>query len=242
MNQIHNEENKRAKDINLKEIFLVVKRRIWLIIAVVFLASMAGIFLNSSSAVPLYQASSKIIIGADAESRKTLQVIVRDSAILDIVIEKLGLKKTADSLAGQITVSSIDGTQVVSISVTDVDPRQAAKIADTTAVVFMEQVPIILEGQDDPVRILSKAKVNPAPINPKSNNKLYMAVIGGIVVGIGLAFLLESLDDKIRSENDIESFLELPVLGCVPKVNKRNVRRRSNKMQTDIRGETIGYK
>ncbi|MEH7439026.1 Wzz/FepE/Etk N-terminal domain-containing protein [Neobacillus drentensis] len=241
MNQIHNEENKRAKDINLKEIFLVVKRRIWLITAVVFLASMAGVFLNSSSAVPLYQSSSKIIIGADAESRKTLQVIVRDSAILDIVIEKLGLKKTADSLAGQITVSSVDGTQVVSISVTDVDPKQAAKIADTTAVVFMEQVPIILDGQD-PVRILSKAKVKPDPINPKSNNKLYMAIIGGIIVGIGLAFLLESLDDKIRSENDIESFLELPVLGSVPKVNKRNVRRKSNKMQTDIRGETIGYK
>jgi capsular polysaccharide biosynthesis protein len=230
----------KAKDINLMEIFLVVKRRIWILVAVVFLASIVGGFLNSSTSVPLFQSSTKIIFDADAKGQKTLQVIIRDSAVLDNVIEKLKLNETADSLAGKISVSSVDETQVVSISVIYSEAKMAAKIADTIAEVFIGKVPEY--STNDYVRILSKAKVRDVPINPKSNNKLYLAIIGGFVAGFGLIFFLESLDNKIRSKNEIELFLELPVLGGVSKVNKRNVKRKTNKIQLDVRGETIGYK
>lgn len=230
----------KAKDINLLEIFLVLKRRIWILVAAVFLASIVGLLLNSLSSVPLYQSSTKIIIYADPEGQKTLKVIIRDSSVLDKVIEKLGLNETAESLAGKINVSSVDGTQVVSISVIYSESNMAAKIADTTADEFIKKVPEY--SNDDHVLKLSKAKVRDVPINPKSNNKLYLAIIGGFVAGFGLIFFLESLDDKIRSKNDIELFLELPVLGEVSKVNKRSVKRKTNKIQLDVRGETIGYK
>jgi capsular polysaccharide biosynthesis protein len=237
-----NQSKNVAKEINLKELFLVLKRRLWLIAALTIIATTIGVVLNNSTTVPLYQASSRIIIGADADSQKTLQVIVRDSIILDKVIEKMKLNKSSDQLAGQITVNSVDGSQVVSISVIDSDPVQAAKIADTTAEIFKEQVPIIV-GQDY-VRLLSSAKVNSSPINPKNNNKILIAFIGGAVIGIGFAFLLETLDDTIRSKKEIEGKLGLPVLGRVPKVNRRNVKKRMRKFAHDIdlRGETIGTK
>lgn len=239
-NQINSE--KRAKEINLKELFLVIKRRFWVIALVVILGGLVGWVLNSSSITPLYTASSRIIIGADAESRKTLQVIIRDSVILEKVVNELGLTKSAEQLAGQITVDSVEASQVVSITVIDSDPELAAKIADTTALVFMDEVPKIV-GQDY-VRLLSKAKVNPIPINQKNNNKIIIAIIGGMTIGIGLAFLLESLDDKIRSENDIEAYIGLPVLGKIPKVNRRNVKRKTKSMHVKLkqRGENIGFK
>lgn len=231
---------KTAKEINLKELFAVIKRNIWIIALVTIFAGIAGYLINNTSITPLYASSSRVIIGADAESRKTLQVIVRDSVILEKVVQELGLKTSAEALAGQISVSSVESSQVVSISVVDPNPIQAAKIADTTAQIFKDEVPKIVE--QDYVRLLSKAKVNPTPINPKTNNTLFIAIIGGLIVGIGLAFLVDSLDDRIRTENDIENLLGLPVLGRVPKVNKRNVKKSKNSMKFEFesRGENIG--
>lgn len=236
----NSDAKRKAKEINLNELFIVIKRRIWLIAVITILAAIVGIIINNSATVPLYQSSSRIIIGADEESRKTLQVIVRDSSILDLVVQELNLSKSAEELAGQISVQSVDGSQVVSINVVDTDPVQASVIADTTAKIFQAEVPKIV-GQDY-IRLLSKAKINPAPINPKTNNKVILAIIGGIVAGVGLAFLLESLDDRIRSEKEIERMLGIQVLGRVSKMNKRNISKKK-KVQSDLeqRGEPVGY-
>jgi capsular polysaccharide biosynthesis protein len=241
LDQIRNTEENKAKEINLKELFFVFKRRFWIISAVTLLAITVGLFLNNTTNVPLYQASSRIIIGADAETQKTLQVIVKDSIILDKVVKELNLNKSSEALAGQITVASVDGSQVVSIGVIDINPIQAAKIADTTAEIFKEELPTIV-GQDY-VRLLSKAKVNPTPINPKNNNKIVIAIIGGLVVGVGLAFLVESLDDRIRTVKGIESELGVQVLGRVSKMNKRNIKKKKNgQSDLELRGETVGFK
>ncbi|MGG3564190.1 Wzz/FepE/Etk N-terminal domain-containing protein [Neobacillus rhizosphaerae] len=239
--KINRGNQKRAKEINLRELFFVMKRRFWIIAAVTILIGLIGYILNQSTVVPLYQSSSRIIIGADEASRKTLQVIVRDSSILDIVIKNLGLNEPSNQLANQISVASVENSQVVSISVVDIDPVKASQIADTTAEVFKEEVPKIV-GQDY-IRILSKAKVNPVPINPKTNNKLFYGIIGGLVVGIGVAFFLETVDERVRSKKEVEELLDVPVLGRIPKINKRRMRRVANKTQVDVEmGETIGYK
>jgi capsular polysaccharide biosynthesis protein len=241
LDQMRNTDENKAKEINLKELFLVIKRRLWIISAVTLLAIVLGIILNNTTTVPLYQASSRIIIGADEETRKTLQVIVKDSIILDKVVKELNLNTSSEALAGQISVASIDASQVVGIGVIDPNPIQAAKIADTTAEIFKKEVPLIV-GQDY-VRLLSKAKVKDVPINPKNNNKIIIAIIAGLVISIGLAFLLESLDDRIRSEKEIESILGVQVLGRVPRMNKNNIKKKKTvQLEMAQRGETIGNK
>lgn len=241
-NQYNNVDKNKAKEINLKELFQVIKRRFWIIAVVTILSSLIGVYVSNIKTIPLYQSSARIIIGADEESRNTLQVIIRDSVILDKVIKELALNKTAEALAGQISVASVESSQVVSISVIDTDPVFAAKLANTTARVFRDEVPNII-GQDY-IRLLSDAKVSPSPMNQSNNNKLYIAVVGGLIVGVGLAFLLESLDDRIRSVREIELLLGLPVLGRVSKVSKRSVKKKTNNMQFDFElgGETIGNK
>jgi capsular polysaccharide biosynthesis protein len=241
VNQIQRQENHKVKDINLKELFLVIKRRFWVIMVITIIASIIGAYLNNLSTTPLYQTSSRIIIGTDGESQKTLQVIIKDSTILDKVVKDLNLDKSSEELAGQISVASIDGSQVVSISVIDRDPILAASIADKTAQVFKDEVPNIVG--EDYIRLLSNAKVNSSPINQENNNKLYLAIIAGIMVGIGFAFLIESLDDRIRSEKEIEALFGVQVLGKISKMNNRNIKKKkSGRLEIELRGETIGYK
>ncbi|HEY2420690.1 MAG TPA: Wzz/FepE/Etk N-terminal domain-containing protein [Neobacillus sp.] len=233
--------NRKAKDINLKELLLIMKSRLWIIIVISLMASLLGAFYSLKTYTPIYQSSARIIIGAEPEYRNTLQVIIKDSAVLEKVVNELGINQTPDQLAGKISVTSIDNTQVVSIGVTDSDPNRAAKIADTVANVFKNEIPRIA-GFDN-VRLLSEATINPWPINQNQNRLVLASFVIGLVLGIGTVFLLDSLDETIRTNRDVEVMLGLPVLGRVSMINKKNLKKKYLKqVELELRGETIGFK
>ncbi|MCS0826136.1 capsular biosynthesis protein [Cytobacillus firmus] len=237
------QDQRVAKEINLKDMFMVIKKRFWIVMVFSVIATAAGWFYsNDNKTVLLYETSTNIIINAESGYRNTLQVIIKDTIVLDKVIRKLELERSPDSLAGSINVDSIDDTQVVKITVTDTNPERAADIANTTAKVFIEEIPNIMGFED--VRVLSEAKINPIPINEDNQNKIIIAAfIFGIIAGVGLIFLIDSLDDSIKSEKDIESVLGIQVLGSVSKINKKNVNKRKNRQtKLEFRGETIGFK
>lgn len=228
-----------AKEINLKEILGVLKKRAWIGILVTIIAALFGYFYSSlNQTTLLYSSSTNIIINADGGQRKTLEVIIKDNTVLEKVIEQLGIERSPESLAQNIQVESIDDTQVVRISVIDVNPELAAAIANTTAYVFIQEIPNIMDFDD--VRVLSDAQVNPIPINKSNEDKILgAAVIGGIVIGVGLIFLVDSLDESIRSEQEVEDLLEVPILGIVSTMSKKNINK-TRQVNIIDRGDSVG--
>ncbi|MFC0478401.1 YveK family protein [Robertmurraya beringensis] len=228
-----------AKEINLREILGVLKKRAWIGITITILAALFGYFYSSiNQTTLLYSSSTNIIINADGGQRKTLEVIIKDKTVLEKVINQLGIERTPESLAQSIQVGSIDETQVVKISVIDVNPELAAEIANTTANVFIQEIPNIMDFDD--VRVLSDAQVIPIPINDSNENKILgAAIIGGIVIGLGLIFLVDSLDESIRSEQEVEELLEVPILGSVSIMSKKNINK-TKKINVNNRGDSIG--
>jgi capsular polysaccharide biosynthesis protein len=228
-----------AKEINLKEILGVLKKRAWIGILVTIIAALFGYFYGSlNQTTLLYSSSTNIIINADGGQRKTLEVIIRDKTVLEKVIEQLGIETTPESLAQNIQVGSIDDTQVVRISVIDMNPELAAAIANTTATVFIQEIPNIMDFDD--VRVLSDAQVNPIPINESNENKILgAAIIGGMVIGVGLIFLVDSLDESIRSEQEVEDLLEVPLLGIVSTMSRKNINK-TKQVNVINRGDSVG--
>ncbi|RDI45701.1 YveK family protein [Falsibacillus pallidus] len=224
-----------AKEINLKDLYRVIKKRVWVIGIITFISLILGWIQLSYYTTPLYQTSAKIIVGADEDHMKTLRVIIKDSRVLQEVAKKLNLPISPEALAGKINVVSIDSSQVMSISVIDTDPKRAADIANTTAEVFKDEIPTIINFND--VIPLSPAKVNAWPINEKSTLSYVKYLIIGLILGIGVVFLLDSLDEKMYKESDIEEYLGLPILGNVSKMNKRNSKRKNHiKLNLVMRG------
>lgn len=222
-----NEKHAFTKDINLKDLFITLKKRVWIILIITAFSTIAGAFYSAMNVpTPLYQTSSRIILGEKSDMN-TLQVIIRDRTVLEKVIKQLALNQNPEELANQINVQRLDESQIVSISVVDIDPGRAAKIANTTAEVFKKEVPKIFNS--DEVSILSSAEIQPNPINGDANGNrtIIIAFIFGIVAGIGFAFFLDSLDETIKSEKDVEAYLDLPVLGRISKMNKKNIQKQS---------------
>jgi capsular polysaccharide biosynthesis protein len=229
----------KVKEIDLKEHFTLIKKRIWILILITIMTTALGYVKNTYFTTPLYQSATRMIIGADIELMKTLQVLIRDATVLQKVTNELRLGISPEQLAQQISVGSVEGSQVVNLFVVDTDPEMAAKIANTTAEVFKSEVPNIVGFNN--VKLLTKAKINPYPINDNENRNLVIAFMIGILIGIGVIYFLESLDDSVKSKDEIEDILGFTVLGTVSKMKKKNMIKKNNRKNSVDRGEGIGF-
>ncbi|WP_054028504.1 YveK family protein [Bacillus sp. FJAT-28004] len=236
----HDHEKLKIKEINLKSLYLTVKKRLWIVVLITILFTfVAGLF-NSRPETPMYLSSTRIIVAASSDMMGTVRVLVREPIVLNKVIEKLGLNLSAAALRSQIRVDSVDGSLVTVVSVVDSDPRLAAEIANTAVETYRQVASEVLGITS--IRLLTTAEENPFPINEKSNRIVYIAFLLGMILSVGLVFLLDSLDDSIKSEREVEELLGLTMLGQVNKIKRKDYASRRLKKQKSIsvRGETIG--
>lgn len=224
--------------INLQQLFKILWKRLFLIISFAIVA--AGITASISYFVlpPIYQAQTQILVNqknndkeayvlaqqqeTDLQLINTYNVIIKSPAILNKVIEKLKLDVTPEMLTTQISVSSESNSKVVNIKVEDSEPQQAVEISNTVAEVFKEEIPKLMSV--DNINILSVAKMeeNPSPVKPNKILNTCIAAVVGLLIGIGLAFLLEILNTTIKNERDIEEVIELPIMGLVSSIAQEN--------------------
>lgn len=242
--------------ISLKELFLTLKKRLSLIIIITAIATATSGIVSYFLLTPIYQSSTQILVNQSKNDQQvynagevqtnlqlinTYNVIIKSPAILDKVIEKEKLDMTAGALNGLVTVSSEQNSQVVNITVQNEDPQKAATIANSIATTFQQEIPTIMNV--DNVSILTQAQLgeNPSPIKPQPALNMAIALVVGLMAGIGLAFLLEYLDNTIKTEQDIENQLGLPVLGAITTINMdEDMKSQTNKATLRTRGETVG--
>ena len=242
--------------ISLKELFQTIKKRLNLILFITFSAVAVSGILSYFVLTPIYSVSTQILVNKTNEEAQynysevqtnlqlinTYNVIIKSPRILDIVAEEMKGDFTAASLKEKITVSSEQNSQVITLSVEDEDPHTATKIANKTAEIFQSQISDIMKV--DNVSILAKAEVqdNISPVKPKPLLNIVIAMVVGLMAGVGVAFLLEYLDTTIKTESDVEKLLELPVIGVISTIGESDLQAAPNHSRASRghRGESIG--
>ena len=73
------------------------------------------------------------------------------------------------------------------------------------------------------MHVIDLATAQMAPIKPKKMLTLFLGIVGGLGAGFGLAFFVNFLDDSIKSQDDVESYLKLPFLGYIPNIKTTSV-------------------
>lgn len=221
--------------ISLQDLFKTVKKRIGLIALMTLLAiTIAGV-VSFLVLTPMYQTSTQILVNQEASEAaqltnqniqtdlqliNTYSVIIKSPAILDEVSSQLNLDMSVEQLNEKITVSTAENSQVVNVTVQDEDPAQAVDIANTTAKVFESEISDLMSV--DNVSILSPAvlKENPSPVAPNPMLNMAIAAVIGLMLGVGIAFLLEYLDTTIKDQQDIEDILGVPMLGIISPIKE----------------------
>lgn len=226
-------------ELELRDYFRIVMKRIRLILwLVVVLAVITAIF-SYWFMKPVYESSTKLIVNNAQDTSRAVDInsvnldirlvdtykqIIKTAAITDKVAERnpqLGL--TGEQINSMISVSSVSNTQVLTISARYSDYPTTVTIVNEVAKVFMEEIPSIMTVNN--VSILNEAKLveNPAPVAPNPILNIALSIIVALMLGVGLALLLEYLDDTIKDEHDVLQYVELPVLMAIPKVTEEDL-------------------
>lgn len=140
--------------------------------------------------------------------------LCRTNRVLDQVIDTLDLPMTANQLSSLISVASVNDTEIIYISVRSGDPLLAQNICNTMTEVFQKEVINIMKM--DNVQIIDNAPLMLAPISPNRERNVLIGVMLGIVLGAALGFALELLDNTVKTDEQIQELLGVPVLGTVP--------------------------
>lgn len=245
--------------ISLQELFGVLRKRLFLIISLAIIAVAASAAVSYFYLTPVYQTSATLIIkNSDNQTQEkynltemqtdlklinTYKGMITGEPVLEEVIKELDLDMSPGQLAGKISVENQNETMIMKINVKDPDPYLAADIANKTAEVFIKEAEDIMGVEN--IEIYPEAKVSPnqGPVSPNPQLNIAIALIVGLMVGVGLAFLLEYLDNTIKTEQDIEKTLELPVIGVVMDINefmKASEAKKAMQQEKQTGGETVG--
>lgn len=217
------------EEIDLRDVFNILKKQWRMVALITLIAVVISAILSFLILNPAYEATSTILVGrnqnnystdlnADVTLSKqlvnTYGEIMKTNAILDPVIHNLDLDLTTDELSEKITVTPVGETELIEVTVQDRYPMKAADISNEICKVFSDKIQDIMKV--DNVSIIEEAI---PPIDPVKPNKMLNIAIGtvlGLMIGIFVVFLKEYLDNTIKTPEDVQKYLELPVLGSIP--------------------------
>ncbi|HEM3688421.1 TPA: YveK family protein [Streptococcus suis] len=146
---------------------------------------------------------------------KDYKEIILSQDVLKNVTTTLGL---TGGIKDKITVTIPTDTRILSISVRDSDPNQAATIANTLRDEAAKKIIEVTKVSD--VTTLEAALPAENPSTPQTKRNLVLGFIVGAFLATALVLVLEVLDDRVKRPQDIEEGLGMTLLGVVPHAEK----------------------
>ncbi|MFT3798212.1 YveK family protein [Microbacterium sp.] len=142
-------------------------------------------------------------------------------SVLNPVIEDMGLDISLATLQAKLTSEVELNTVILTISATDTDPQQAAKIANDVVASLADAVDRLAPQDENgkPSVALTTVTTATAPTVPFSPDKTLLAMTGaliGLVLAMAYAVLKSAFDTRIRDEEDIARIADVAILGAAP--------------------------
>lgn len=227
--------------IDLREYVDVIRKRIWMIVLITAFAVATSAVMSFFVLDPVYETYTTMMVGKTKNQEASLEYsdvllsqkivktygeLAKSRIVTKEVIKNLKLSLTIEEITEKIQVSAVKDTEIISIKVTDINPKLACDIANEVAKIFKKHVIRIMKV--DNVQIIDRAEIPQKPIKPRKMLNIIIATVLGIMVGLGVAFLLEYLDNTIKTPYDVEKHLELPIIGTIPVMNENKVRKGGN--------------
>ncbi len=197
-------------EIDLREIFDMLMNRWLMIVSLTIVAAIIAGIVSFFIITPKYEASTTMMV-----SYKQDQEALMNYNELQMS-QKLALDLSAEELNSKISVSQVETTEILKITVKDNDPQLAALIANTETEIFKNEINEMMKV--DNVSIIDVAKVPENPVSPNKMMNIAIATVLGLMVGVGITFVLEFLDRTYKVPTDIERHLGLPILGAIPDI------------------------
>lgn len=171
----------------------------------------------------------------------TYAQVATSRSVLQSVISGLKLPLSFTQLAHMVSATPVTNTDLLTIQVKSTNPSYSSHVANAVASATVSDIRQVTKQRD--LEVVDTAIPVRIPVAPKTKTNVAIALVLGLMVGGGLAFLLEYLDDTLRTEEDIKRVLDLPILTTVPVIelepdprSKPRPRRQPSSVRSKVEG------
>lgn len=216
--------------IDLLEVARAILKYIKLIIFLCVVFGATGFFGTKLLIAPTYTASTSIYLtpqisesgSLDYNSQMANSKLVTNAVnlltqnnIMSEVAKDVGLE-SADSVKKLVSVTNESNTEIITISATTTDPKLSKDIANDTVSTFIRTMQKNLNVRN--IEVVDKAKLSYIPSGPNVKKNTLLATMVGFVLGCGYAVLRFLLDNRLRTKEEAEKYLGIPVFCEIPEL------------------------
>ena len=226
-----NNQEANMIEIDVLSLLRTIWRKKFLILLTAILTTGLAFAYSAFLATPQYDSTTRLYVvtqssdnGAGITNQdlqagsflvKDYKEIILSQDVLKNVTTTLGI---TDDIKEKITVNIPVDTRILSITVRDSDPNQAATIANTLRDEAAKKIIEVTKVSD--VTTLEAALPAEKPSTPQTKRNLVLGFVAGAFLATALVLVLEVLDDRVKRPQDIEEGLGMTLLGVVPQAEK----------------------
>lgn len=229
------------EELDLKELFQIFWNKKIQIILIVAIFMVIGVIYSIGFVTPMYESyTTLLLVKGESEGAQqttsdsitttdltlnsklvsTYRELIRSKDVLRQVISNLNINVNEDDIRNNITVTSVEETELIEITVQNEDPTYAAKIANEIAKVFTEKVAELYKINN--VHIIDEAEIENTPSNINHVKDVVIFAAIGIVIAVMYVLIANMLDTTIKTAEDVEKLFKVPVLANIPLYNFEN--------------------
>lgn len=219
-------KNEEEIEINLGELFQVIKANIKMIIIAVLIctliAGLGTVFLidkkyeSTARIYPKPEVTEGIVdytqINANNLMVNNYIAMINGNNIQSMVAEELNMD--VEDISSSLSVSNETNTQIISITSTTTDPETSKEIVDCVVNTFKQEAKDTLNINN--ITTVDQAEIETDPVSPNLTLNLLIGAFIGALLSVGYLFIKFMLDTHIHNKEEAEKYLGIPNLGAIP--------------------------
>ena len=217
--------------IRIEDIVDVLTKRWKVIFSVTLVATLISAVVSFFLIAPKYQAGTKLFIGKENTTTqdqsynnndvqmyqkllKTYAEVIQTKDLVGQAIEQDNLDLDPEDVLKNLTVTPRADTQILEISYINVDPVVSQKIVESVTDKFIEYSTELIPNGN--VKIIESVRIPENAVSPNKKMNIAIAFLLGLMISVGLSFLIEFMDNTFKTKEQIENILDLPAIGVIP--------------------------
>ncbi|MVX64174.1 capsular biosynthesis protein [Clostridium chromiireducens] len=227
-----NEENIRNEEfIRIEEIADILLKRWKMILSITLLTTLTVGIISFFVIAPKYEASTKVFIGKERTDSKdqnynnsdiqmyqqllkTYAEVIKTNALVEKAINASNLNTTSEEILSDLTVTPTANTQILEIRYISRDRELSKDVLDAITSEFIKTSTDLIPNGN--VKVIEPAKLPESPASPNNKMNVAIAFLVGLMISVGLSFLLEFIDNTFKNKDQVEQILGIPVIGAIP--------------------------
>ena len=218
-----------VREISIYEIFEALKKRWLLIVSITLVATLISIILNFFVIKPVYETSTKVFIGKEENNlegynsndiqmyQKLLQTYaetIKTKEVIKAAINNVNADLTVKGIKESLVITPVSDTQILQIKYKNKSPEIAKEVLENITNEFILLAKELVPNGN--VRVIESVELPEEPVAPNKKMNITIAFLLGLTVSGGLVFLIEYFDNTFKNKEDLESELDIPVIGVIP--------------------------